>query len=320
MPDGVFKVNVASVLAGLEDLPPLVLVDDEDTPTRIGGCKSWFLPWPKSLLHLEVPSITPMPPSQEGMNTTPPTKLLAPLMVGDSVRREGEPPLVPDDVAPIVEEANVDDAMEEEDDDPDKYFNTAYDDGGLMAQAEEDSGYEHGDDDLMLPHLPEPERPKAECKKSLFKRSLQETPPDVAPIQQHPKGRPLISPTSLGVVVREGMVGSLPPPAKKQRRSDRKGPKGTRAASSSQPLLKPRVVDRIPVEGVKRFHVAGEPILPAKALEHIQNNDLRRLHEDVLAREKSLLIAEKPGYPPYAAQVPGGRLYVETYPTNQFIL
>ena len=32
MPDGVFKVNVASVLAGLEDLPPPVPVDDNETP------------------------------------------------------------------------------------------------------------------------------------------------------------------------------------------------------------------------------------------------------------------------------------------------
>ena len=94
------------------------------------------------------------------------------------------------------------------------------------------------------------------------------------------------------------MVGSLPPPTKKQRRRpDKKGPKGARAASSSQPPLNPRVVDKIPVEGKKRFHVAGDPILPSKALEHILNNDLRRHHEDVLAREKSLLIEEKPGYP-----------------------
>ena len=40
---------------------------------------------------------------------------------------------MPDDVAPVVKEANVDDDMEDDDDDPDKYFNTAYDDGGLMA-------------------------------------------------------------------------------------------------------------------------------------------------------------------------------------------
>ena len=69
--------------------------------------------------------------------------------------------------------------MEEDDDDTFKYFNIAYDNGGLMAR-DYDSGYERGDDDLMLLDLPEPERPKPECKKSLFKPSLQETPPDAA--------------------------------------------------------------------------------------------------------------------------------------------
>ena len=117
------------------------------------------------------------------------------------------------------------------------------------------------------------------------------------------------------------MVGSLPPPANKQRRRpDGKGPKGARAASSSQPPLKPRVVDIIPVEGAQHFHVVGEPILPAKALEHILKNDLRRLHEGVLDKEKSVLIAEKPGYLLYAAKVPAGKLYVENWPANQFIM
>ena len=51
----------------------------------------------------------PTPPSQEGMNTTPPTTLPAPVVASDSGRHEGEPPLVPDDVAPVVKEANVDD-------------------------------------------------------------------------------------------------------------------------------------------------------------------------------------------------------------------
>ena len=123
---------MASVKAGFEDLPPQVPVDDNETPKMIGGCKSWFLPWPKSLLRLKAPSITPTPPSQEGMNTTPPTTLPAPVVASDSGRHEGEPPLVPDDVALIGKEANVDDDMEDDDDDPDKYFNTAYDDGGLM--------------------------------------------------------------------------------------------------------------------------------------------------------------------------------------------
>ena len=85
MPDGVFKVNMASVLAVFEDLPPPIPVDDDnETPKMIGACKVWFLPWPKSLLRLEAPNITPTPPSQEGMNTTPPTTLPAPIVASDS--------------------------------------------------------------------------------------------------------------------------------------------------------------------------------------------------------------------------------------------
>ncbi|XP_044361921.1 uncharacterized protein [Triticum aestivum] len=38
MPDGVFKVNVANVLAGFEDFPPLIPVDDDnETPKMIGA-------------------------------------------------------------------------------------------------------------------------------------------------------------------------------------------------------------------------------------------------------------------------------------------
>ena len=85
MSDGVFKVNMASVLAVFEDLPPPIPVDDDnETPKMIGACKSWFLPWLKSLLRLEAPSIMPVQPSQEGMNTTPPTTLPAPIVASDS--------------------------------------------------------------------------------------------------------------------------------------------------------------------------------------------------------------------------------------------
>ena len=40
----------------------------------------------------------------------------------------------------------------------------------------------------------------------------------------------------------------------------------------------------------------------------------------MLAREKILLIVKDPGYPLYAAQVSGGKLYINTWPANQFIL
>jgi hypothetical protein len=118
MPAGVFKVHVAIVLAGFEDLPPpVVLEGDDETPNQLADCKGWYLPWPKDLLRVEAPGSTPMTKPQQGMNTTtPPTQLLAPVVVGgDSGRREAEPPLVSDHV-PLIEEANADDAVEEEED------------------------------------------------------------------------------------------------------------------------------------------------------------------------------------------------------------
>jgi hypothetical protein len=88
----------------------------------------------EDLLRLEATGSTPMTKQpQQGMNTTTPrTQLAAPVVSGDSGRREEEAPLVADDIA-TVEEA-MGDAMDE-DDDPLRYLNTAgYDDGGLMAQ------------------------------------------------------------------------------------------------------------------------------------------------------------------------------------------
>jgi hypothetical protein len=113
MPPGVFKVSVASVKAGYENLAPPVPQggDDDETPRRLGDCKRWVLLWLKSLLHLEAARSTPtIKQPQQGMNTnTPPTQLASPVVPG-----EEEAPLVADDVA-AVEEA-MDDVMVEDDD------------------------------------------------------------------------------------------------------------------------------------------------------------------------------------------------------------
>lgn len=80
---------------------------------------------------------------------------------------------MPDDVAP-VEETNADDVMEEDADDRNQYLNIGCDDA-----RDYDSGYERVDE-LMMPDLPEPERPMADYKKSIFMQSSHETPPDAA--------------------------------------------------------------------------------------------------------------------------------------------
>ncbi|KAE8776378.1 hypothetical protein D1007_50997 [Hordeum vulgare] len=67
---------------------------------------------------------------------------------------EEEAPLVAHDIAAIKEATH--DAIDEDDDDPLQYLNTdASDDGGLMAQQYEYSGFESNE---FVPELPEDER------------------------------------------------------------------------------------------------------------------------------------------------------------------
>jgi hypothetical protein len=125
------------------------------------------------------------------------------------------------------------------------------DDEGLMAQ-QYDSGFEC---DELMPELPEQERLKADCKKSLFMQSSEDTPPySASTLDQQHEGRAMLSLITLGAVVRDGMLGSLPVP-KKHRKRPRKGLTGAKAASISQPPSQPRVADHIPIKGAAKFHV-----------------------------------------------------------------
>jgi hypothetical protein len=154
---------------------------------------------------------------------------------GDSGRGEEEGPLVADDVAAIEEVMHDIDAIDEDEDDNDtlQYLNTgAYDDGGLMAQQYEYSGFER--------HESVPELPEDEC-----------------------------------------IIDNLPV-AKKHRKRPKKDNK---AASMIQPPQQPWVQDRIDIPGAVKHHIPGHPILPKAAVEAIYG-DLRRLHDDVLQRER----------------------------------
>ena len=60
IPPNVFKVFVASVKPGHENLaPPVLGEDDDETPWWLGDCKRWVLLWTKSLLSLEEAGSTP---------------------------------------------------------------------------------------------------------------------------------------------------------------------------------------------------------------------------------------------------------------------
>ena len=95
-PPNVFKVSVASVKPGHENLPHLILVGDDDkTPRRLGDCcNGWVLLWPKSLLRLEAAGSAPTS-TQLGMNiNTSPTHVASAVVLGDSGGAEEKAKLV----------------------------------------------------------------------------------------------------------------------------------------------------------------------------------------------------------------------------------
>ena len=103
IPPTIFKVSVASVKPGHENLPPPILAgDDDETPRLLGDYSNgWVMLWPKSMLCLEAVGSTPTSTQpQQGMNiNTPPTQLASGVGLGDSGRGKEEAPLVADDVA-----------------------------------------------------------------------------------------------------------------------------------------------------------------------------------------------------------------------------
>ena len=106
------------------------------------------------------------------------------------------------------------------------------------------------------------------------------------------------------------------PVVKKSRKRSRKGKK---ADSMIQPPQQPRVQDRIDIPGADKWHIPGQPILPAAAL-GARFGDLRRLHDDVLRIEKGLIASKDPGYPLYVVNVPRQLSYVDFFPADKFFL
>ena len=107
------------------------------------------------------------------------------------------------------------------------------------------------------------------------------------------------------------------PVAKKSRKRPRKG--NNKAASMIQPPQQPRLQDRIDIPDADKWHIPGQPILPATVL-RARFGDLRRLHDDVLWIEKGLIASKDPGYPLYVVNVPRQLSYVDTFPAKKFFL
>ena len=95
--------------------------------------------------------------------------------------------------------------------------------------------------------------------------------------------------------------------------------KGKKVVSMIQPPQQPRLQDRIDIPDADKWHIPGQPILPATAL-RARFGDLRRLHDDVLRREKSLIATENPRYPFYVVNVSRQSSYVHSCPAEKFLL
>ena len=120
----------------------------------------------------------------------------------------------------------------------------------------------------------------------------------------------MLSPATLGQGLRKGQEGV---PKKKERKRPVKivASKQARAHSSQTVDFE----ERVPVKGAAMFHVTGNSMLPPKPPEAL-SGDLRRLHDHVMSIEKSPLASNDPGYPTYAAHVPEGKCYIDTWPTK----
>jgi hypothetical protein len=155
--------------------------------------------------------------------------------------------------------------------------------------------------------------------RSLCSRNPRRSPTQAQLISQ---SRSILSPTTLGVGLREGLTDPpAPEPTKKQQRKRpmRKGHKAANVASSSQPPPQTRV-DSVPMKHAPLLHRVGKPMVPADALAAI-TGDLRRLHDHVLSTERSLLASDEPGYPLYTVHVPcTDKMYVHTCPADLFFL
>jgi hypothetical protein len=147
------------------------------------------------------------------------------VLLGEIEIHEEGGPTVPadDDIGPMEEDMDHD--MEE--DDPLQYLNTGFENEVMMSQPYE---YE-------MHSAPEQERPR-ECKKSLFTQSSQDMPLDAGSTQaqliSQGQGRSMLSPTTLGTGLREGLTD--PPAPEPTKKKQRKRPT-TRKGNIKLPML-----------------------------------------------------------------------------------
>jgi hypothetical protein len=89
--------------------------------------------------------------------------------------------------------------------------------------------------------------------------------------------------------------------------------------AAGKPMKEIQSQDNIPIKGWREYHVAGQPILPPKALKTL-NGDMRSLHDSVLTWEMHLLSMTFPSYPVFFVRVPKKLGFIDRSPGDVFFL
>ena len=304
MPAGVYRVSLARVLPGCDNVDPPIQPEGADSQMVLGECIPWPMLWPKSQIRLGAGGSTPQttPPvglgPSHGKATAPPPP--------SSAFGERRPQLQVDGVADLEEPATQQDDL---DDDVDRYIHDRYDDEGFMAPLDVPP--------YRAPNTHEPSpAEKAGCSKRLF--GSQDTPPAGAFTQEQTVREAILSPNTLLHSTRDAMLDGAPKPKKVRKRNK----KSEYASGSQPPAPKPiRFKDGPgPYKNVmQEIHVAGLAILPKHMLDAV-SGDMKSLHDSVLTRELQLLKMNDPAYPVFAVKVPEGMGFVEEPPADVFFL
>jgi len=293
MSDGLYRVSVARVLPGCDDLDPPYQPHGVEEHMVLRDCRAWTMLWPKTQLHVGGKDTTPQ--------TTPPVlpepshgKTAAPL-----------PPLAPCDV---VADLDMHKAQGDNDEDAyDDYITNEFD-GLFMPSIDEPF---HATD-ARNPAVPA-DKPNT-CTKHLF--GSQETPPAGAEDPEAKRGT-IFSPNTLHKAACEELVAGDALKGEGKKKAQKRTKKG-----ASQPAPKPiRAQDGPPKhkDVMYGLHVVGIPMLSQRMLD-AASEPMRSLHDGVLTIERRLLREKDLSYPVFVVKVPEGRGFVDKAPADLFFL
>jgi hypothetical protein len=278
MPPNAYMISIVRVLPSYEEVDPPMQPPGAETEVDLGGRLGYMMLWLKDMIRLDHPGTTSnselpvrsAPPSNPIIaSTSTSQKLAEPVGSAPSQEKATMPPVAP---SPIADDPAMDDPVEPvERDNMDPL-------DAFIADFE-------GPFEVDVPNgcLPDQQlQEKTNVSKHRLSFLSQEMPEDVTADTQTAAAN-IITPKTLHGLIDKACAEVVSRPKKPWKRA-----KKDRGVSNSQPVPpaagKPvkeiRSQDNIPIKGWREYHVAGQPILPLKALKTF-TRDMRSLHDSV---------------------------------------